>query len=60
VKQFEISGKFRRKRKWQNFVKVLKGIKKEDVVEEIYSSIGSHHNVKRFEIKIEKVEEVQR
>lgn len=60
VKQFEIHGKFRRKRKWQDFTKLIKGMKEEDVKEIIYSTIGSQHHVKRFDIKIEKVEELKK
>jgi ribosomal protein L20A (L18A) len=60
VKQFEIHGKFRRNRKWQDFVKVLNGVKEADIIENIYSTIGSQHHVKRFAIKIEKVEELKK
>jgi len=35
-------------------------MKEEDVKEIIYSTIGSQHHVKRFEIKIEKVEELKK
>jgi large subunit ribosomal protein LX len=59
VKTFRVNGEFKRKRKTQDFVKIVKGMKKEDVVEHILSTIGSQHHVKRYQIEIESVEEVQ-
>ena len=59
VKTFRVNGKFKRKRKTQDFVKVVKGIKEEDVIEYILSSIGSQHHVKRYRIAIENVEELK-
>jgi len=59
VKTFRVRGKFRKNRKTQDFVKDVNGMKKEDVIEYILSTIGSQHHVKRYEIKIEEVEELE-
>jgi large subunit ribosomal protein LX len=53
-------GKFRRNRKWQDFTKIVSAMKEEDAKELILSNIGSQHHVKRYEINIQKVEEVKK
>jgi ribosomal protein L20A (L18A) len=58
LKTFRVSGKFKRNRKTQDFTKELRGLKKEDVLEVLISTIGSQHHVKRFQISIENVEEI--
>ena len=58
VKTFRIEGKFRMGDRLQKFCKEIKAIKKEHAIEYIYSVLGSRHKVKRYHIKIEKVEEV--
>ncbi|MDD1777901.1 MAG: 50S ribosomal protein L18a [Candidatus Helarchaeota archaeon] len=60
MRNFEITGKFRRNRKWQQFVKVISAIKESDAKELILSTIGSQQHVKRYEIKLEKIEEVKK
>jgi len=40
------------------FRKEVRAVKPEDAVEEIYKLLGSKHRVKRFQIKIENIEEV--
>ena len=60
VRNFEIHGKFRRNRKWQDFVKVISAVKEDDAKELILSTIGSQHHVKRYDIQIQKVEEVKK
>jgi ribosomal protein L20A (L18A) len=59
VKTFRVNGKFKRDRKTQDFVKIIKAMREEDVEEYILSTIGSQHHVKRYQIKIIKVEEVE-
>ncbi|MHA1130032.1 MAG: 50S ribosomal protein L18Ae [Candidatus Helarchaeota archaeon] len=59
VKTFRVNGKFKRNRKSQEFVKIIKGMRKEDIEEYILSTIGSQHHVKRYQIKIQNVEEIE-
>ncbi len=59
VKTYKVHGKFKRNRKTQEFVKEMKGLKKEDVIELVLSTIGSLYNVKRYQISIYNVEEVE-
>ncbi|WP_048151518.1 50S ribosomal protein L18Ae [Palaeococcus ferrophilus] len=58
VKVFRIKGVFERNGKKENFTKEYRGIKEEDVIELLYSEIGSKHRVKRNKIWIESVEEI--
>ncbi|MFX1294259.1 MAG: 50S ribosomal protein L18Ae [Promethearchaeota archaeon] len=58
VKRFRVNGKFKRKRKLQEFVKVIQAMNEEDVIEYILSMIGSQHHVKRYQIEIKNVEEL--
>ena len=43
-----------------DIIKEINGIKKEDVVELVVSTIGSLYNVKRYQISIENVEELEK
>jgi large subunit ribosomal protein LX len=43
----------------QKFVKYVTAVRPEDAVELIYSWFGSKNGIKRYNIKIEKVEEVK-
>jgi large subunit ribosomal protein LX len=58
VKMFRVSGRITKPNFKTNFSKELKALKPEDAVEEVYKTLGSKHKVKRFYIKVEKVEEV--
>jgi len=40
------------------FIKELLAAKSEHAVEKVYAEIGSKHRVKRFQLKISKVEEI--
>ncbi|NVM54223.1 MAG: 50S ribosomal protein L18a [Candidatus Helarchaeota archaeon] len=60
VKTFRIHGKFKRNRKTQEFVKEVNGMKKEDVIELLLSTLGSQYHVKRYRISIENVEEIEK
>jgi large subunit ribosomal protein LX len=55
---FRVSGRITKPNFKTNFSKELKALKPEDAVEEVYKTLGSKHKVKRFYIKVEKVEEV--
>lgn len=43
---------------WWPFRKYVRAIKPEHAVEKVLSELGSNHKLKRFHIRIEKVEEV--
>jgi len=58
VKTFRVSGRITKPNFRTNFSKELRALKPEDAVEEVYKTLGSKHRVKRFYIKVEKVEEV--
>jgi large subunit ribosomal protein LX len=58
VKMFRVSGRITKPNFKTNFSKELRALKPEDAVEEVYKTLGSKHKVKRFYIKVEKVEEV--
>jgi large subunit ribosomal protein LX len=45
---------------WQtSFKKEIRALRQEDAVDHVYKEIGSKHRVKRFQIKILKVEEIK-
>ena len=58
VKVFRVTGEIRKPNYQTGFRKEVRAVKPEDAVEKIYTEIGSKHRVKRFQIKIIKVEEV--
>ncbi|MHA1263990.1 MAG: 50S ribosomal protein L18Ae [Candidatus Helarchaeota archaeon] len=58
IKTFRVKGTFQRNKKRQEFVKEIPGIKKEDVLELVLSTLGSLYHVKRRDIKIDNVEEL--
>lgn len=58
VKTLRVSGRITKPNFRTNFSKELRAMKPEDAVEEVYKTLGSKHKVKRFYIKVEKVEEV--
>lgn len=58
VRNFQIKGNFIGKRGLQPFQYQLRGLKKEEVIEHIYSVIGSQHRVPRRKITIKEVKEI--
>jgi large subunit ribosomal protein LX len=58
VKIFRVSGKITKPKLRTTFQKETRALKPEDALEKVYKEIGSKHRVKRFEIKILKVEEI--
>ena len=58
VKVFRVTGEIRKPNLETSFRKEVIAIKSEHAVEKIYAELGSRHRVKRFHIKIVKVEEV--
>ncbi len=58
VKVFRVIGEIRKPNYQTDFRKEVRAVKPEEAVEVVYAEIGSKHRVKRFQIKITKVEEV--
>jgi len=58
VKVFRVMGEIRKPNFQTDFRKEVRALKPEEAVERIYMELGSKHRVKRFQIKIIKVEEV--
>jgi large subunit ribosomal protein LX len=58
VKVFRVIGEIRKPNFQTDFRKEVRALKAEDAVEKVYMDLGSKHRVKRFQIKIVKVEEV--
>ncbi|RJS88492.1 50S ribosomal protein L18a [Candidatus Bathyarchaeota archaeon] len=58
VKTYRIIGRINKPNLKSRFRKEMKAVKPEDAIEELYKIFGSKHRVKRFQIKIERVEEV--
>ena len=58
VKVFRVIGEIRKPNFQTDFRKEVRALKPADAVEKIYMELGSKHRVKRFQIKIVKVEEI--
>jgi len=58
VKVFRVTGKIRKPNFQTEFKKEVRALKPEDAVEKVYMELGSKHRVKRFQMKIFKVEEI--
>ena len=58
IKVFRIIGRIAKPNFQVDFKKEMRALKPEEAVERIYKEIGSKHRVKRFQIKILKVEEI--
>ena len=58
VKVFRVSGEIRKPNFQTEFRKEVRALKPEDAVEKVYMELGSKHRVKRFQMKISKVEEI--
>ncbi|ACL11435.1 50S ribosomal protein L18Ae [Desulfurococcus amylolyticus] len=43
---------------WQRFTKDVRGVSEKEVLEKVYSILGSNHKVKRYHIRIERIEEI--
>ena len=59
VKVFRVIGKIRKPNFQTDFRKEVRALKPEDAVEKVYMLLGSKHRVKRFQITIFKVEEIE-
>ena len=58
VKVFRIIGEIRKPNFNTEFRKEVRALKPEDAVEKVYMELGSKHRVKRFQMTISKVEEL--
>jgi len=58
VKVFRVIGKIRKPNFETDFQKEVRALRPEDAVEKVYMLLGSKHRVKRFQIMISKVEEI--
>ncbi len=58
MKVFRVIGEIRKPNLKTPFRKEVIAVKSEHAVEKVYAELGSKHRVKRFHIKIVKVEEV--
>ena len=58
MKVFRVTGEIRKPKLETSFKKEVLATKPEHAVERVYAELGSKHRVKRFHIKIVKVEEV--
>lgn len=58
VKTYMVIGKITKPNLKTGFRKKIRALKPEHALEEIYKLIGSKHRVKRFHIKITKIEEI--
>jgi len=59
VKVFRIRGVFERNGKKEKFTREYRGLKAEDVVEILYSEVGSKHRVPRNKVWIVSLEEIK-
>lgn len=59
VKVFRVIGKIRKPNFQTDFRKEVRAIKPEDAVEKVYMLLGSKHRVKRFQMTISRVEEIE-
>ena len=58
VKVFRVIGKITKPNFQTDFKKEIRALKPEQAVETVYKEIGSKHRVKRFQIKILKIEQI--
>jgi large subunit ribosomal protein LX len=58
VKVFRVIGEIRKPNFQTAFRKEVRALKPEDAVEKIHKDLGSKHRVKRFQIRIVKIEEI--
>lgn len=58
LKVFRVSGEINKPNLKTPFYKEVLAAKADHAVEKVYAEIGSKHRVKRFQLKISKVEEI--
>ena len=58
VKTYLVIGKISKPNLRTNFQMEVRALREDDAIEIIYNNLGSKHRLKRFEIKIERIEEL--
>ena len=58
VKVFQIKGDLRKRGENLPFHKEIRAMKKEDAIQHLYAEMGSKHKARKFEIRINSIEEV--
>lgn len=56
---FRVKGKVFDPKMRTSFVKEIRALKPEDAAEKVYAELGSRHRVKRYHIRISKIEEIK-
>ncbi len=59
VKVYRVTGNIKKPNFSTEFQKEVRALNPEDATEKIYMLLGSKHRVKRFQMKISKVEEIE-
>ncbi len=59
MKTYRIQGSMRIKGRWQKFEMDLRATKPEETIEQVFSILGSRHNLKRVEIRIRETSETK-
>jgi large subunit ribosomal protein LX len=59
VKVFRVIGEIKKPNFETEFRKEVRALKPEDAVEKVYMELGSRHRVRRYQMKISKVQELK-
>jgi len=59
LKKFQIVGRYRKNKKYYDISQIITAQTKKYAIEKLYSLIGSRHRVKRNEIEILEVSEIE-
>ena len=59
VKTFRVNGKILEPRNIMSFSKIIRALKKEEAIEQVYLHFGGQHKIKRVHIRVASVEEVK-
>ncbi|MHA1973378.1 MAG: 50S ribosomal protein L18Ae [Candidatus Hodarchaeales archaeon] len=60
VQIFRIKGQFRHKRRTSNFSKEICALTEDQAKEKLYSELGSRNRLKRVQIRINKIEKIEK
>ncbi len=58
VKTFRITGDLRKRGENLPFKKEIRAMKQQDALQHLYAEMGSRHKARRFEIRVQTIEEV--
>lgn len=56
---FRVKGEILDPKMQMPFVKEIRALKPEDAEEKVYAELGSRHKVKRYHIRLSKIEEIK-